>query len=267
MANKKKYSKYCLGNIWLMLFAAANILSLFLMYIMGGEKVIPIEFLNGTAAKITSVFGIMFALLKVLPALLVFITQIFPADAVKKYVVTFFASLWLIGGEVILAVVLLQSFEGRVDIGFILGILSGILILAGTLLFTKINKAPAKHKTMIWYRGFNKIILLTIMPLCTAFTVGIIMFASLVFRFPFITILGIMCLWGSFVLLSVVAVMTTLGKCKAGMLYYAAAFLSTVAIVSLCWSANVFVMLFGCVAAAASGVICLMLGGVARKYF
>lgn len=260
----KKYSKYCLGNMWLMLIAAVNILALFLPYVTG---VIPIEFLNGSAAKITSIFGIMFTVLKALPALAIFVVQLFPADAIKKYVVTCFCSIWLLGGEVLSSLILLQRYDADLGFGFYGGILSALMVLVLCFVFTKINKAPAKHKDMVWYRGFNKIALLVGMPICVAFTVGIVMFAGLVFRFPFITVLGIMCLWGCLVICSIVAVLTLFEKYKVGMLYYLVAFLSAVSIVALCWSDNIFLMLFGIILASVSGVFCLMLGGVVKKYF
>ncbi len=263
----KTYARYCMGNLWLLFFAAANIATLFLPYIVGNESILPINFLNGSAGKITGVFSLMFIALKVLPSLFSFIIQIYPADAIKKYVVTCFVSLWLSAGEALSLVILMQRYEGGIGLGFIFGMILAVLILVLCLVFTKINKAPATHKKMVWYRGFNKIALLVLMPCATALTVGIIMFASLVFRFPFMTMLGIICLWASLVICSVVAVLTLYGKYRSGMLYYLVAFLSAVSIVSLCWSPNVVVMLAGVILASIAGIFCLMLGGVSKKYF
>ncbi len=263
----KKYAKYCMGNLWLLFLAAANICTLFLPYVVGNESVLPINFLNGSLGKITGVFSLMFIILKVLPALFSFVIQIYPADAIKKYVVTCFVSIWLSVGEVLSFVILMQRFEGSAGLGFIFGIILAVMILVFCFVFTKINKSPARHKEMVWYRGFNKIALLVLMPCATALTVGIIMFTSLVFKFPFMTALGIICLWASLVICSVVAVLTLYGKYRSGMLYYLVAFLSAVSIVSLCWSPNVVVMLAGVILASIAGIFCLMLGGVSKKYF
>jgi len=263
--SRKKYPKYTLGNLLVFILAAVNILSLFLPYITGEAAVTPAKYM--TLQQLLSVFGIMFVLFIIIPALVVCVLQICPWDSIKKFLLTCCFSLWLCVGTVISEVILMQSAEGGVGIGFLIGMLSSVLQIVLCILFTKISKVPQKHKDMVWYMGINKIFVLAGMPVSVAMTLGIILFFDLVFHFPIVTVLGILCIWISVVACTVVAVMSLFEKYSAGIFYYPVAFLSAVGIVSLCWSSNISMMIFGVIAASASGAFWLSLGGLARKYF
>lgn len=267
MAKKTKIKKYSVCNMVFVLLAALSVLSLFLPYISGEAEVIPANFLNGTTSGLFSIFGLVFALLKVMPAIFCFVVQLFPADIIKKYVVTFCGAVILAIGEMLSFIITTQRFDGKMGIGFILGILAAILIAILCIVFTKINKAPKKHKDMVWYRGFNKIIVLFGVPICAAMTVAIILFCTLVFRFPIGIVLGIMSIWGCLFLCSVISITSLFGKDKFGILYYLAGFLNALGIVAICWTGGVVLLIFSAVFAIVCGGFWFSMGAVAKKYY
>lgn len=264
---KIKVQKYGLGNFLFVLFALLNAVSLFLGYISGSDATVPINYLNGVSGKITSVFGIMFTVFKVLPVCILFLVQLVPADVIKKFVVSLCVSLWLSFGEIACFTVMTQRFEMLPGLGFYLGFASALVILVLCPVLTKINKAPKKHKDMVWYRGFNKIIVVAGMPVCTALTVSIILFADLIFKLNFLSALGILCIWGSLFISCFIAVFSLFEKYKMGMLYYMVAFLGALGTVAVSWSDSVVSVLSGVIVAAGMGAFWFYMGGVARKYF
>ena len=82
----KKVSKYSACNLCFMLFAALCVLSLFLPVVSGVAESVPAHYFNISGGKLFVVFGIMFIVLKALPAILTFVVQLLPVEIIKKYV-------------------------------------------------------------------------------------------------------------------------------------------------------------------------------------
>ena len=261
----KNYPKYAFGNLVVFLLGAASILSLFLPYVSGVERVIPVLYL--APGKFLSVFGIMFAGLILLPVGVILLLQIIPWDSIKKFLLTCCFSVLLLAGTVMTEVILIQGTDGQIGIGFPAGVAAAVLQIVSCIMFTRFSKVSKKHKDMVWYMGINKIFTLIGLPVASSMTLGIILFWDLVFHFPLITVLGILCIWLSVCVCTYVGIMSLFGKYSAGIFYYPVAFLSAVGIVALCWSSSIWVMIFGVVAASAAGMFCLSLGGLAKKYF
>ena len=267
MAKKNKVRKYSVTNLLFVLLSALSVLSAFLPYVSGDAPVSPISFLNGELSGALSIFGIMYIVLKLLPALCCFVVQLFPMEVIKGYLVTFFIATILAIGEALCFVITTQRFEGGAGIGFIAAMAVAIVIAGLCILFTKTDNAPKKHKDITWYRGINKIIVLIEVPICAAMTAAIILFCTLVFRFPFAIVLGIMSIWGCLTVAGIVSVGSLFGKYKLGILYYLAAFLNVLGVAAICWSDSVSFMLLGLLLAALIGAFWFGMAGVAKKYF
>ena len=260
---KNKSRKYSPATVLLSLLSALGI-ALFYLPSFGGN--VSSSFLNILAEK--NIYSAAIILLAALPIVIIFVTSLFPADVIKKYVVSFFISLWLCLGYIMLFVLMKAKYsEAMPSFGMLLGIADTVLILACTILGNITDKSSREHKDLVWYNGFNKIILFISLPLFVSMTLGMVFFCKMVFSFPVLTVIGIFALWASLGICAYVSVSTLLGKYKSGIMYYITAFTVVIAIMGMFLFADFLTVLFALIVSAALAAFFTYLGNIAKKNF
>ena len=260
---KNKSRKYSLGTAVLLLLSVFGI-ALFYLPSFAGKT--SSSFFSILAEK--SIYSAAVILLAVLPLAIILATSLFPADVIKKYVVSFFVSLWLSFGYIMLFVLInAKHTDASPSSGMLLGIADALLIIACTLLGNATDKSSREHKDLVWYNGFNKIILFISLPLFVSMTFGMILFCKMVFSFSVLMVIGIFALWASLGICAYVSVSTLLGKYKSGMMYYINAFTVVIAIMGMFLSADFLTVISALTASVVFAVFFTYLGNVAKKNF
>lgn len=261
--DKKKTRKYSPGIVLLLLLSLLG-LAVFCLPSYSGRA--PSAFLNVLAEK--NIYSAAVALLAALPLVIMVITSAFPADVIKKYVLFFFMSLWLVIGYMLLFILLKTKYSGNSpSLGFFLGMGDAALLLFFTILGNMRDKTAKKHKDLVWYNGLSKIILFISLPLFTAATLGIILFHTMVFSFPVIMTIGIFAAWVSLGICAAVSVCTLLGKYKCGMLYYIAAFTSVISVMGMFIQSEFVAVIAALIASVIIAAFFTYLGNIAKRNF
>lgn len=268
-----KQKNYSGGTFAITFLAVVCFISLFLPLVSGEYSVSVADAIKGKIVDGTTVltkmgiFGIASSVTVFLPLLAVFIISFCAIDRIQKYVVSFFLSIVLLVGYMIVYYMMSSKFDGKAAFGFYLEL---VLILA--LLFTPIysmRKDPAgrKYKATVWYKGISKIILLVCLPLAAAMIVFAVMMFDLLSNMPVSTSIGVFLIIAGTVIAAVVSVFTVFENYKSGLLYFITGACWSVGIVFCMARAGFGVLLAAIAVAAVFAIFWMSLGAISQKYF
>jgi len=255
-----KFDKTCLIFIAI---AALSILMLTMPYISGEKSAVPATFFSGGL----NIFSIIMIVAKILPAAIIILITFLPIEIIKKYVAIVVPALWLLAGEIVATLIMMQQYSGMLSIGFFLSVILALGAVVCPVVFTKKSKLPEDYKELAWYSGLSKIITIVTIPLSLMLTLSLILFADVFFGMSLNIVIGVILLWISLIFCAVISVFTLFERYKTGLLYYFVAFLFVAGIVSLFISANILKVVIGVLLACVMGFFWLYMAKIVRKHY
>ena len=268
-----KNQNYSNGTFAVTLLAVVCCLALFLPLVSGEYSVSIVHAITGkvvegvTVLPKMGIFGIVAFITIFLPVFAVLVISFWPFDRIKKYVVSFFLSIVILLGFMLVYYMMSSKFDGKAGIGFYAELISILALLYTTVFAMRKDPSDKKHKAVVWYQGISKIILLIFLPLAAAMVVFAVMMFDLLNGLPVFTSIGVFLIIAGTVIAAIVAVFTALESYKSGLLYF---------ITGACWSIGILFCMAkaGFVAILASIVVSVVfaifwmsLGAISQKYF
>ncbi|MBO4897674.1 MAG: hypothetical protein J5590_05195 [Clostridia bacterium] len=254
-------------------YSGATVVLLLIMIIEAAMMCLPCFGGNNASSmlsvlKAKDLYGVAVAGLLCLPLAVMFVAVCLPVDVIKKYVICFFMSVWMLFGYMLLSLLFKAKFApAKPSVGLIMGIVGALALFAATIIGNITDKSPRKHKDAVWYNGFNRILLFISLPMFASMAVAAVVFKNMLYSFPTLTVIGVFTAVGTLAVCSFVSICSLFGKNKPGILYYITAFTSVVAIMSMFImsgsSATVFALLFAVVLA----LFFIYLGHIAKRTY
>ena len=273
MTKKTKVKNYGAGTFFITLLVIVCFASLLLPLVAGEYQISVMNAVRGksvdgiTLLPKMGIFGIACLVTMILPLLAMLIISLLPFDRIKKYVVSFFLSVVLLVGFLVVYYLVSSKFDGRAGIGFYLGILSAAALALTALYSLRRDPAGKKHKAVVWYNGVNKIVLLVCLPLAVAMIVFTVMMFDILNNLPLFTSIGVFLFIAGTIIAATVAIFTVFENYKSGLMYFLTGACWAVGIVLCMARAGFGALLAAIVVAIVCAVFWMSLGTISQKYF
>lgn len=262
-------------GVWVIIaLLAVCVVSLFMPLLDIGVELSIIDVIGGKSAdgaeifETLGIYGIAAFVFIAAPLLIMLIANFLVIDRIKKYVLNFFLSVILFMGYLgVFGVLLIKFGEALAGVGFSMGLISIIGVAAAALVSTRADKIDKRHKFLVWYNGFNKIVLLLCVPLFTAGMVAFFKFSNMIAAFPSHIAVAIYAALAALFVSCLVSVLTLFAVYKIGILHFLTAICSIVSIVCFVLTSGVKVMIIGFVISVIVTVFWMFLGIAACKNF